>query len=574
MSLQVWLPLNGNLNNQGLSNTILTNASATVDDNGKIGKCYKFTSSQYLYNDNFELSTSAFSVCYWVKYSSFPAYNGYVVSLNNTSSSDYQFMIGAQGTDGNYTLNASKIPCKMELNKWYHCAVTWQGTTAKMYLNGELVGTYTVVVSSGAKHLTINGRYGSRGGMNFVANDVRIYDHCLSQKEIKEISKGLVLHYKLSDTYLEGTTNLYTSWGTNCYNGATNKYNYGTTTDIYNSITDGVVKITTGTSGLACYPYIFFNNITPAIGSKRTLSFDYFPSVLNAVVFYSYSTSGNITYVVNGTKGTGGTIPVKVGEWNHLEVTIENTGTTTSGFGYMRIGSANHTSDTQNYWLFKNIQIEDKDYATGYIPSGATRPAKTVETDCSGFKNNGTISNLNLSLDTSRYSYSSKFNGTSSVISTNSLTTESFKSVSFWLKVSTLPTDNRVVFADYGSKHAFGFNSGGFIVGTASCSVFPKTLFTANEWHNVVLVYGTEIKMYIDGTSVTKSSTNNSWTHNTNVFQIGCRSYSTPAYINGLLSDFRVYATELTEYDVKELYSVKASIDNKGNLFCGEVVEK
>ena len=42
----MWLPLNGDLRNQGLSDTIAdTFGSASIDDNGKFGKCYKFGSS-------------------------------------------------------------------------------------------------------------------------------------------------------------------------------------------------------------------------------------------------------------------------------------------------------------------------------------------------------------------------------------------------------------------------------------------------------------------------------------------------------------------------------------------------
>jgi hypothetical protein len=42
-------------------------------------------------------------------------------------------------------------------------------------------------------------------------NDVRLYDHCLSQKEILEIAKGLILHYPMDDSYVEPTTNLLNS---------------------------------------------------------------------------------------------------------------------------------------------------------------------------------------------------------------------------------------------------------------------------------------------------------------------------------------------------------------------------
>ena len=66
MSLQVWLPLNGNLKNQGLSNIQATNFGATINNTGKIGKCY------YLGTNNkitvpFPDFTTEFSICFWMK---------------------------------------------------------------------------------------------------------------------------------------------------------------------------------------------------------------------------------------------------------------------------------------------------------------------------------------------------------------------------------------------------------------------------------------------------------------------------------------------------------------------------
>ena len=45
-------------------------------------------------------------------------------------------------------------------------------------------------------------------------------------------------------------------------------------------------------------------------------------------------------------------------------------------------------------------------------------------------------------------------------------------------------------------------------------------------------------------------------------------------WLNGNLSDFRIYATALSESDVLNLYQSSASLDSQGNLMLsGEVIE-
>ena len=71
MSLRVWLPLNGSLKNQGLDKVTVTNNGATVDNNGKIGKCYYFDGS----DDYISLGSSVgkyfngspFSITFWIR---------------------------------------------------------------------------------------------------------------------------------------------------------------------------------------------------------------------------------------------------------------------------------------------------------------------------------------------------------------------------------------------------------------------------------------------------------------------------------------------------------------------------
>ena len=68
MSLVVWLPLNGNLDNQGILNYQINNTkNASIDDSGKIGKCF-YIDGKCLTINNFELPTDHFSAMCWVKF--------------------------------------------------------------------------------------------------------------------------------------------------------------------------------------------------------------------------------------------------------------------------------------------------------------------------------------------------------------------------------------------------------------------------------------------------------------------------------------------------------------------------
>ena len=89
MSLQIWLPLNGDLTQQGLSNVTITNNGATVDNNGKIGKCYTLNgSSNYIHISNLP-NPKNISVAFWMK--------------RNATTNSRQFMFTAWGGACNST---------------------------------------------------------------------------------------------------------------------------------------------------------------------------------------------------------------------------------------------------------------------------------------------------------------------------------------------------------------------------------------------------------------------------------------------------------------------------------------
>lgn len=210
MSLRVWLPLDSSLENKGISNlSTFSYNNFTQQTNGKIGKCY---SGQGIYHLDEEIIQNNWSLCAWVKSSAWSSANDIILCKNTNASNNCQFYFSIiNGATLNLGVNAGSgsvsVGYTFATNTWYHVAATYDGEKYALYINGEQkkTGALSTTLKTGMNNLGINCRSANAAGTSYTGNggkwlnDVRIYDHCLSAAEVKEIAQGLVLHYKLDD---------------------------------------------------------------------------------------------------------------------------------------------------------------------------------------------------------------------------------------------------------------------------------------------------------------------------------------------------------------------------------------
>lgn len=570
MSLQVWLPLNGNLNNQGLSDTTITNKGATVSTSGKIGSCYK---CGVMYANDFTLNTEEFSVCYWVKYVWIGPHNSYVVSLNNSTSSDYQFMVGSlgNGTDNSATSTylrinaASSGTIPIPVGEWHHCCATWKGTTVSLYVDGVFDKKITgVTVNSGATHLGINCRSNSTSGSGvsntgsseLYLNDVRIYDHCLSAKEVKEISKGLICHYKLDNKGF-GNPNLCPLNSKQEWTAVNTKTNYT------------ILSTSTSNFGLSTgdtFTWSVYVKVPTEIKKLRA-----------RVQFYN-----------SGSDRTGSTGSTTV---TNGEGRVFVKGTVLSGYAEMQLCiDYNLSSDittTNVVCYYKMPKLEKGSVATPWCPHTSDSLYtslgldSTTESDCSGLSNNGTkIGGLTSSTSPIPIRYEScyDFDGNTDSIQIPNLST---------LVPSGEFTMNCWIYHDstWSSKTwetIFGGPSGFELEAKNSSTNSPvlyayswgkgSATYELNKWNMITMTRNaSETKFYINGEL---KITGSAGTIPSGNYFIGAWSTSSQQNYKGRISDFRLYSTVLSVEDIKELYNTSASVDKNGNMYAYEFKEE
>lgn len=589
MSLQVWLPLNGNFNNQGVyGNLNFTSTGTITDADGKIGQSKQFSSSNIIAPYSFTLG-SEISFCTWIYYTAFPSSssNDWILHIGSTSGyenapfgiSTYHATLLSVMIGGKYDANYAH---GFSLNTWYHIAFTYGDSIGKLYINGALVNTYNNL--SGGTKLTGNkisiASNVANSSTKFKGrlNDVRVYDNCLSVEQIKEIAKGLVLHYPL-DNNGWGQENLYT--GSKDFSGTwVNNGAWTVSNEIYKGFT--VKQKSTVWGGLA-------QNIPCSNGDIFTISFYAKVQSGGRICSIHRSSLGNVTTgltILDGNfiLGTDWINATDDGtQWKRYWATIQ---IVSSEITYLQWRIENSIADKTLYIC--GMKLEKGSMATPWCPAPSDtlyttlNIGGTTEYDTSGFQNNGTrTGTFTYTNDTPKFNVSSTFNGTNSYIKTISndwmVQGATEFTVNFWAKATTWPTN--------GGRLVSCTETGGFNLeaGNSGYWRFPIHVYTAADlssvaykydskeiqisaliadaWNMITLVYNsTGTKTYINGQfhhTYTNTSYGIHFNTNARLF-LGCEantaSPSTP-YFLGQMSDFRFYYTALNADDIAELYA-------------------
>ena len=203
--LELWMPLNNNLNSYGTKKITATGTAITYA-NAKTGKNATFNGSTSVINTDFNWTpTTGWSIAAWVKHT-VDTPNGTIVRANTGQSPIFDF----NGTNGavrclyyksNSDLNRLNTTYIPEKNIWHHYVALWDGSKIKFYVDGVLNATQdncTEVPYNGTG--TMNIGYYNYSGHMFTGQiaDVRLYNYALTSSEIYELTLARVGHYLLN----------------------------------------------------------------------------------------------------------------------------------------------------------------------------------------------------------------------------------------------------------------------------------------------------------------------------------------------------------------------------------------
>lgn len=595
MALQVWLPLNGKIENCGIAGDKISITGTPSYVNGIIGKAlHEGGVTMTADMTGRVLNNKAFSYCCWFY-------------VNADTGSDNRAMIfgnEAMGAGNNRKFSIFQYPTCNDLHlswmndaanatyvgmalqgvlpskKWTHIAVVYDNPVFKIYINGKLEYTNSGVSNSSsfayATALIHDSQY------HYLA-DVRIYDNALSPKEVHEISLGLCCHYPLNDPYATGSINKYSG---DSFEGKPSGSSY-TVTKLANERGYNYKLSYTGT-GNNTWPNFYF----PTFSFTAGKTYDYSCKV--RCHSKNFDISFRAAHISNDWVTSMKTITVADNQWHEYHIQIKlDAKYTRSGTEYDTKPLVEFYSDslaTKDTVYTCDFDLKDvcvSECSTAASGSNGSWADNTVY-DTSGMGNHGSVTSAYrpvLAGDSPMYDRCYEFPYKSYI--TGKMPFDGQAASNFTISVWLNQIEGGA-YSTWLNSNGYGGSGLWLAVNTEGCaqwgyrSVSPNYVkggsnIAVNTWHLFTYVYKEGVATwYLDGKKNCSATYADKTIMPAGTFTLG-DSYAGSDWntnFHGKLSDFRIYATALSDADIAELYNTPVSITSTGTMLTkGELIE-
>ena len=626
MSLKIWLPLNGSMENQGLLGELAVSSATPIYASGKIGQALGYGYCTMSAEQTAQvLNNSELSICFWIYVNAdtgTSSNNSSIIFGNNSNVSDtnnrkYSLFLWPTVNDlhwswqndtthaenGTVTFTSGHIDGVLPSYVWTHVAVTYKNPNGTIYINGVKVTEFTGVSNSSSFAYQTNV---INSNNNRRLNDYRVYDHCLSTKEVKELAKGMVLHNKFSGI---GAANLLLD-SYSCASWSNTGFIQNT------SDSDGSTIFSAIRSGLSA-DNIY--SITPNIISRSdalelggiTISFDF----IHERILYNSSNqeldNKNILVVAaitsNNTQISWNIPDLDLGnfdgEWRRISVSLTSN-------DLLKSETGNYTPDDivgfsisirivrNGTFHVKHIKVEKGLKGTPWVPNKADPEYETLGFNyyCNFLDNSGNHSytgithpdTVDLISDSPRFGTAVRFKGyTADSIGVENASTiyiEGWKytyTISIWMKFSELKNINMLIFGDVTLKTD---GTHFFINDYQYTELAP---FNDNDWHMYVITSSDATPyaplLFIDGVKYKSNAVSTvmgdlriplSSDNDHAALLIPNQSTAADSMNITCVSDLRIYSTILDPVEVESMYKTSASINRDGTMFACEFKEE
>jgi YVTN family beta-propeller protein len=267
------------------------------------------------------VTTSPMSLSFWFKRGDDSTTVNLIGKRNGCGPGDIHYQVAIDPTNklhfnsNGQIVSFNTIP---PAGTWNHAAVSFDGGTVRLYLNGELVNSAAITLGGATSAQLKIGNSGTCQPFNGHLDDVKIYNRALSASEVAN-SYGLASWWKGDNNALDSAGNNHGVWsGTPVYAGGITgeSFSFDGSGDSVTVPASSTWAFGTGDFSVSFWAYsAAFSDHRPLINNRRT------PYSDNMWAIETYPVANRVEFHSGATIFLTATNLLTNSSWNHIAVT-------------------------------------------------------------------------------------------------------------------------------------------------------------------------------------------------------------------------------------------------------------